>query len=146
MSYWSGRVGRCFWSCIQGDITDADVAAFVGGIQRIGESALPELVVLDITHGINRPNAMHRKRITDAVQVLPNKERIRGHAVVADSSVARGVLTIVNWFVKPVFPERVFENPNAALAWLKEHDATLDEVRVLEDVGETVASFQKLRW
>lgn len=146
MGYWSGRVGLCFWTCIQGEIRDADVEAFVRGIQRIGESSLPELVVLDITHDISRPKPLHRKQITDAIQALPNKERIRGHAVVANSSVARGVLTIVNWFVKPVFPEKVFKHPGMALAWLKQHEVTLDPERVLEDVRLHVEGFDSLRW
>jgi hypothetical protein len=73
VTYWSGRIGRCFWTCIQGEIQDADVEAFVRGIQRIGDSSLSELVVLDITHDINRPKPLHRKRITDAIQALPNK-------------------------------------------------------------------------
>jgi hypothetical protein len=146
VGHWSGRVGRCYWSCVVGRIDEETLNAFVRGIERIGESNLGDLVVLDLAHGIDRPKPLHRQRITEAVQKLPNKAHIRGHAVVANSSVARGVLTVVNWFVKPEFPEKVFRMPELALGWLKQHDSTLDPQRVLDDVRLRVPDYEKLRW
>ena len=145
-SYWSGRVGRCYWSCVVGSVDEQTVDAFVRGIQRIGESHLSELVVLDLANSIDRPKPSDRQRITEAVHAIPNKERIRGHALVANSSVARGVLTIVNWFVKPQFPEKVSRMPELGLGWLKQQDSTLDPERVLEDIRQTVDGYQKLKW
>lgn len=143
--YWSGQVGACYWACVIGPFDDDDIDAFVAGIHRIGESRRPDIAILDITHGIGLPKATARQKIAEAVAAQPNMSRVRAHAVVCDSPVARAVVTTVNWLVTPRWPEATFANPRDAVGWMNEH-TVIDAPAVLADVASKVPRFTSLRW
>ncbi|MFT3776213.1 MAG: hypothetical protein QM820_63525 [Minicystis sp.] len=103
--------------------------------------------MLDLVHGITAPNATQRKAVATAVAEVPRKERILGHAVVTNSAIARGVLIATNWLVtsRP-FPEKVFDEPRAALEWLRSRDPAVSLDAVLATVAKEVPTFTSLRW
>lgn len=146
MGFHSGRVGVCGWCCMVGTLTDADVDGFVGHIQDFGSRLVTGALVLDIAHDISLPTALQRKRIIDAVDSIPSKDRLGGHAVVTNSSVAGGVLKVVNWFVKTSFPEKVFDSPADGIAWLAEMNPRLDVKALREALHANVPGFGALRW
>lgn len=140
-------VGSCQWSCVVGAVDDDIVAQFVDHIGGLSAAPPRGVTVIDLAHGISAPNARQRTAIATAVANVRHKDRILGHAVVTNSAVARGVLTAINWLAtaRP-FPEKVFDAPRPALAWLKERDPELDLAAVLDGVAKEVPSFRSLRW
>lgn len=147
VALYSGRVGTCFWTCAIGAFSDEEADAFAAGIHRMGALTRSEdIVVLDICYDIPLPKPMHRKLIADAVESIPDKSHVIGHALVSNSSVAQGVLTAINWFVKPVFPEKVFRDPDAGLAWLSAQLPSVSPRRVTQAIAQEVPGFDRLRW
>lgn len=145
MALHSGVFSSCSWAVLTGRIQDADVAGFVrhiGGIHVQSGDAL----VIDIAHSVSLPNPMQRKQIVDAVGSIDAKERIVGHAVVTNTAVARGVLQVVNWFVTPVFPEKIFRSPGEAVAWLTTRAPRFDGDGLLRELEQRVPGFAQLRW
>ncbi len=145
-AYWSGQVGSCYWSCVIGPFEDADIEAFVAGIHRIGESRLNDLTILDVTYDIGLPKPTARRQIAEAVAAQPNMHRVRAHAVVCNSPIARAVVTTVNWFVRPQWPEAMFSHPRDATRWMNQHLPSTSEREVLEQIAATVPRFTSLRW
>ncbi len=147
MTLYSGRVGVCFWTCVVGAFNDREAEEFAAGIHRMGTLTRDEdIVVLDICYDLPLPTPMHRKLIADAVEAIPDKSHVMGHALVSNSSVAQGVLTAINWFVKPVFPEKVFGDPQSGVAWLSAQLPSVSPRRVLETIGQAVPGFERMRW
>ncbi len=144
MAFFRGDSGLCRWAFISGRISDRDIDAFVQHIESI--VATRGAVVLEMAHSVTLPTPVQRQRITTAVQALPAKGLLAGHALATNSVAARGVLTAVNWFVPRTFPEKVFGEPRSAVAWLAELSATIDAQRVLTDVAAAVPGFDRLRW
>lgn len=143
--YWSGQVGGCYWACVIGPFDDDDIDAFVAGIHRIGQSRLPEIAILDITYDIGLPKATARQKLAEAVAAQPNMHRVKAHAVVCDSPVARAVVTAINWLVRPKWPETMHSRPRDAVRWINEH-TVVDEVAVMADIASKVPRFGSLRW
>ncbi|MEZ4231044.1 MAG: hypothetical protein R3B89_17850 [Polyangiaceae bacterium] len=130
-----------------GGFSDVDARDFAEGIRRMGALTREnDIVVLDVCYDIPLPKPMHRKLIADAVESIPDKSHVAGHALVSNSTVAQGVLTAINWFVKPDFPEKVFGDPAAALAWLNAQLPSLSPRRVLDAISRDVPEFDRLRW
>ncbi|MGE0788141.1 MAG: hypothetical protein AB7S26_20890 [Sandaracinaceae bacterium] len=146
MTVWCGRVGDCHWKCAIGALTDDDLARFIAGIRDIGESPLEEIHVLDLLHDVTLPSAVQRQRIADAVAGIRGRERIRGHALVANSFVGRAALTAINWLAPPSFPERVLGEPREGGEWLRAQGMKLDVDELLADIKATCPPFAKLSW
>ncbi len=145
MTIHTGSFGDCSWSVITGRLEDRDIGRFVAHIRAIGRSGKPTTVI-DIAHSVSLPNPLQREQIIDAVGSIEHKQLVLGHAVVTNTAVARGVLQVVNWFVPPAFPERVFRSPGEALDWLGRQCPDLDGDGLLADIERTVRSFASLRW
>ncbi|MCA9642366.1 MAG: hypothetical protein KC492_16810 [Myxococcales bacterium] len=147
MALYSGQVGACFWTCVMGAFSDEEAAQFAEGILRLGAlTRSQDIVVLDVCYDIPLPKPMHRKLIADAVEAIPDKSHVVGHALVSNSTVAQGVLTAINWFVKPVFPEKVFRDPSSGVAWLSAQLPSLSPRRILDAMAQDVPGFERLRW
>lgn len=144
MAFFRGDVGVCHWAFVSGRISDDEIDAFVEHVESIAPTG--GAVVLEIAHSITLPTPMQRQRITTAVQALPGKGLLAGHAVATNSVAARGVLTAVNWFVPRNYPEKVFGDPRGAVAWLAECSRGLDAQAVLQQIEDAVPGFRKLRW
>jgi hypothetical protein len=140
----TGIFSSCAWSVLSGRIDDDDVAGFVRHLRGIRPEA-GDTVVLDIAHSVSLPNPMQRKQLVDAVGSIDAKRLILGHAVVTNTAVARGVLQVVNWFVTPVFPEKIFRAPGEAVDWLATRAPHLDRDGLLRDL-ERVPGFARLHW
>ncbi|MCB9587335.1 MAG: hypothetical protein H6718_18185 [Polyangiaceae bacterium] len=147
MAVYSGQVGACFWTCVMGAFSDDEAGQFAEGIRRLGAlTRSQDIVVLDVCYDIPLPKPMHRKLIADAVEAIPDKSHVVGHALVSNSTVAQGVLTAINWFVKPVFPEKVFRDPSSGVAWLSAQLPSLSPRRILDAMAQDVPGFERLRW
>ena len=147
VAVYSGQVGACFWTCVIGAFSDEEAEAFAEGIRRLGElTRSQDVVELDICHDIPLPKPMHRKLLADAVAAIPDTSHVVGHALVSNSTVAQGVMTAINWFVKPAFPEKVFRDPRSGLAWLSAQLPSVNPRRVLDAIVQDVPDFERLRW
>ena len=145
MPFFSGEHGGCAWSLTLGPVVAGDLDQFVAYIARFGRAIRPGYVVLDLVHSIAMPSSLERQRITDALAATPNKELLAGHALVTNSSAARGVLTAINWFVDRPFPERVFAQPAEAARWLATLSPALDSAELLRAVARE-SPLRGLRW
>lgn len=145
MSIHTGSFGDCAWSVVIGPIAEKELAGFVAHIRKIGREGKP-CTVLDIAHSVSLPNPLQREQIIQAVASIEQKHFVRGHAVVTNTAVARGVLQVVNWFVPPQFPERIFRSPGEALDWLSERTPHLDGDGLLSEIERSVQGFASLRW
>jgi hypothetical protein len=145
MTLHTGVFSSCSWSVLTGRIQDEDVAGFVRHIHGI-RAKNADALVIDIAHSVSLPNPMQRKQIVDAVGSIEDKQLILGHAVVTNTAVARGVLQVVNWFVTPVFPEKVFRSPREAAAWLATRAPRFDHDGLLRELERCVPGFERLRW
>lgn len=146
MTVHAGIHGVCHWCVAQGQLTDADVERFEAHVRMIAGSLQSGRVVLEIVHSVSLPNPMQRKRLVEAVQSVPSRHLLRGHAVVTNTAIARGVLQVVNWFVAPDFPESVFSNPGDGVAWLVEQSSDVDGAALIAHIAENTPGFEQLRW
>lgn len=148
MPFYAGEVGQlCRWSVLIGKYSDHDIEGFLANIEAIGAATTPGYVVLDIVHGISMPTPLQRQRVAEAVDAAAKRTRVlTAHALATNSTAARGVLTVVNWFVKRSFEEKVFGAPRDAVAWLRTCSHKVDPEAVLADIARNVPGFGGLRW
>ncbi len=141
----AGESGLCRWMCGSGTIAPGDVDGFVAHIRATRPRR--GLVMIDFVHSISTPSAADRRLIAEAVrEVLSSSPDIAGHALVSNSSVARGVMTAINWMAKTPFPESTFATPALGLAWAAQLSPTIDPGAILADLHEQVPGFASLRW
>jgi hypothetical protein len=63
-----------------------------------------------------------------------------------NTTIGRGLLTAINWVVRPPFKEQVFAEPSAAMRWLKERNPALDVEALTRDLQRAHPGFNALRW
>src|SRR5262249_48964677 len=65
--------------------------------------------------------AVQRKRVSEFTKENPAglAEAVIAAAIVSDSAVVRGLITAINWFAPPPFPQRIFAHRSEAEAWLR---------------------------
>jgi hypothetical protein len=146
MSFHGGALGSCRWSCLVGDLTPQDEADFLQHLRSMIGSVVPGMVVLDITHDMPMPSAVQRKKITDILGSRRDLHIIGGHAFVSNSPMGRGLLTAINWVIRPPFEESVFSRPVDAIAWLAQRNRTVDGASVLQSITRAFPGFEQLRW
>jgi hypothetical protein len=73
--------------------------------------------------------AVQRKRVSEFTKI--NTERLAevvvAAAIVSESAAVRGLITAINWFAAPPFPQRIFARRNEAEGWLG--DRLAEDVR-----------------
>lgn len=106
----------------------------------------PRQLVLDITHEMPMPTAVQRRRIVEVLSSVPDLSFIAGHALVVTSTVGRGLLTAINWVVRPGFDEKVFSNPQEALPWLVQRNSAFDPDRFMQTLRAAVPELDTLQW
>ena len=103
-----------------GEITDAELeqwlAKCVAGWDRGRQ------VALHLGMRASGLSSLQRKRMSEFAKT---NERtlarvIIATAIVADSPMVRGVITAINWFAPPPYPQRVFSRRAEAETWLRE--------------------------
>ena len=146
MSFVSGRSGPCEWALIQGDLDDTSTDQFVTHLRDVATRIQPGQVVLDITRNVSMPSPVQRKRIVDVLQSSSKLDVVAGHALVISSTLGRGLMTAINWVVRPPFEERICANPVEALEWLKSLNPALEPANVLASIERASPGFARLTW
>lgn len=133
---------------IVGAIDDATFERLVAHMKAIGENGQRDEVVLTALNDAPMPSVARRRRLTETITAAQAKGGyiFAGHAVVTNNSVTRGLLTALNWVVKPKYDERVFKAPPPALEWLTTRCPTLQPSAVLADLARANPEFGFLRW
>jgi hypothetical protein len=116
---WVGAHGGVCWAYFHGDFSADEFQRYVEKVQA--SMAQPSFAgaMLTVAHSPKMPSATQRKQLTDLV-TTGAAEKLKRHAIVSDSVVARGVVTAMNWVARKPFEERIFATPEAAIAWLRE--------------------------
>ena len=146
MSLVTGTSGVCEWAFVQGALDDATTDLFVAHLAGVAERIEQGHVVLDITRDVGMPSPVQRRRIMQALQAAPKLDLVAGHALVINSTLGRGLLTAINWAVRPPFEEKICASPEEALSWLTSRNPKVDGARVLADVERAVPGFAALSW
>lgn len=146
MSVVTGRTGACAWSVVQGNITEAKVALFTAYLRDVADKIVPGQVVLDIVQDVPMPTPVQRRQIVDTLNGSPKLELVAGHALVINSMMGRGLLTAINWIVKPPFEEKLFADPMEALRWLQSRNDELCADDILSDIRSAVPEFDQFTW
>lgn len=117
-------------------------------MQAMGVEGRRAEVVLTVLNGAPMPSVTRRRRLTETISSAQANGGylFAGHAVVTNNSVTRGLLTALNWVVKPKYDERVFKAPAPALEWLTPRCPALQPSAVVADLNRANPEFDFLRW
>lgn len=87
-------------------------------LEHTFERREPFVLLLDSRYE-ERPDALRRQILADAMQrgMKDRPGKLRGVAVVLSSRLQQGVLTAVNWMVRPPYPMSVFSDLVKAKRW-----------------------------
>jgi len=129
MPFWSGRVGNCLWSYAHDKASTSDWESYLAAHRRALTTAPRPTTMLTVVYQASPPNAGERKMLADMVR--GSADAILAHAMVADTAIARGVLTALDWLVKKPFKESVFSDVREGVRWLT---TFTPELRVTEIV------------
>ena len=129
-----------------GRFSDEDVEGFLSHLREAVANLGPGELILDVTHDVPMPTPVQRRRITEIIGKAPNTHLLAGHALVVNSPVGRGALTAINWVVRPKFEEKIFGNPQDAVAWLAQRNPALDGAALLRELARAVPELATLRW
>lgn len=143
---YTGDAGPCAWSFIRGELDDETVGRFLEYLRNLAKHAVPGQLVIDLCYDVPMPTPVQRKRIVEVLQSSPKLDLVAGHAFVINSTIGRGLLTAINWVVRPPFEEKVFTQPREAMDWLEERNATFDRKRLLTSIYDACPSFASLDW
>lgn len=146
MTLYSGDAGPCAWSLIHGDLDEPTIEAFLTYLRGLAQHAVPGQLVLDMCFDIPMPTPVQRRRIVEVLQSSPKLELVAGHALVINSTIGRGLITAINWVVRPPFEEKLFSRPEQAFEWLAERNPSFDGDRLLRSVRAAHPDFDRLRW
>lgn len=146
MAIYTGETGPCRWSLIHGDIGEAELTGFLAYLRDLAANVRNKQLVLDMTFETPMPNAVQRRQITEILQSSPDLHIVAGHALVMTTTLGRGLLTAINWVVRPPFAEQVFSEPEAAMSWLHSRNGALEVGALRRDIRRACPEFDKLRW
>ena len=146
MAFYRGKVGPCFWAMVIGELDDATVGVFVENLTAVVDTITQGEVVLDVLFDVPMPSPVQRRKIVTALRGAAALEVTSGHALAINSPIGRGLLTAINWTVRPPYPEKIFSRPADAAAWLHELEPAVDPEAVLTDMGRVAPEFRVLRW
>ncbi len=77
------------------------------------------VVLVDARQGQSM-DARARKRVAQRLEAIAQEGEVVATAFIASSSLARGVITALNWLFTPPFPSKVFTGSAAGEAWARE--------------------------
>ena len=118
MSYWSGRVGPCWWSYFEGQITQSDWNSFLHFSRQSYTIASAGDVILTVPFRATAPPLAMRRQLGSLIDETANTNPITHHAFATDSSLVLMVNTAINWLSTKPYRERTFIRPTDALRWL----------------------------
>lgn len=146
MTVYSGHVGPCAWSVVQGALDDETIEGFLSYLRGVADDAAPGQLVLDMCHDLPMPTPVQRRRIIEVLNGSKKLDLVAGHALVVNSTIGRGLLTAINWVVTPRFEEKLFARPDQAFEWLAERNPAFDADALLAAVRAAHPGFDQLRW
>ena len=146
MPVFTGESGPCRWALIQGELDETSVAAFIAHLRGLTEDVRPRQLVLDVLHDVPMPTALQRRQIVEVLQSSDKLDLVAGHALVNNAAIGRGVLTAINWLVRPPFDEKVFSSLDDAALWLQERNPALDPAALAASIRRAYPGFDRLRW
>jgi hypothetical protein len=132
-------------------VTDGQMREYLER-HRLVESERAEdyVLVLDLRF-TGRLTPGQREMLTDGMKTDASETWCRGLAMIFESRMLRGVLSMIFWVRKPPYPSKVFATPAEAFPWAKETlsayrrdkpyvffvqcDATRDRARAQESVA-----------
>lgn len=141
-----GEHQRCHWHVLIGATTEADWDRYIASLRSTVPLLQPGDVLLDIWHDTGRASPQQRQQFTTWFQQTPEIEHVRAHAVVTNSVISRGLLTAVNWVVRPPFAERAFSTPVEGLMWLQRLRADLDVFQLAQPILAAAPLLATLPW
>lgn len=103
-------------------------------------------LVVDFLHDVPMPTPLQRRRLVDVLKSSDKLHLVAGHALVVNSTFGRGLLTAINWVVRPPFEEQLFAAPEPALRWLEQQNPAFDSRQLLQDVRRASPEFKSLKW
>lgn len=136
----------CHWALVRGGFDDDAASTFIAHLRHMSANVQEGQLVLDLLHDIPMPTALQRRQIVEVLQRSDRLHLVRGHALVSNAAIGRGVLTAVNWVLRPPFEEKVFSKPDDAMGWLKERNSAFDSVALTASIRRAFADFERLRW
>lgn len=142
----SGMHQRCHWHVLVGPAHGDEWEQYFASLRATVGHLEPGDLLLDIWHDTGRASAPERQRFTTWFAQTKEIERVRGHAFVTNSAVSRGLLTAVNWVVKPSFAERACSTPTEGLSWLHKLRTDLDIEALTRSIREAAPVLTTLRW
>lgn len=142
----TGSVGPCRWSLVQGNFGEEETTGFYAYLREMVRTVRPQQLVLDIAYDTPMPSPLQRRQIIEILSSSPDLGLVAGHALVMNTTLGRGLLTAINWVVRPPFEEQVFSEPSAAMRWLKERNPALDLEALRRDILRACPGFDALRW
>jgi hypothetical protein len=141
-----GMQQRCHWHVLVGAAHHDDWERYFSSLcAMVAHLELGDLL-LDIWHDTGRPSPPQRQQFTTWFGQTKEVERVRGHAFVTNSAVSRGLLTAVNWVVKPPFNERACSSPTEGLSWLRQLRTDLDPEALSASMSSSAPLLTTLRW
>ena len=107
-------------------VSDEQMAEFLGRHRALERQRAQDYVIVLDLRNTGKLTPGQRELLTEGMAGDESETWLRGLAMVFESRVLRGVLSMIFWVRKPPYPTRVFATPMEALPWARE---TLDHFR-----------------
>lgn len=134
----NGSNDACWWHYTCGAVDEQGWDEYLVHIRNFAVATSHAGLLLTIAYRSPGPNAEQRKKLAALLNEYDSKHIVKAHAFVTDSMVARGALTALGWLTPRPFPERVFKNPPAALAWLHSVEPRCDPDEPWQEITAAV--------
>lgn len=115
---------------MRGPVTDEEIRAYMDAVFALCRKRERVYAVVLVDEG-SFPNAAQRRIVASAITDHPElTDRIVAIAYVVPklSSVARGILTAINWLVRKSWEETVTVSAVEAVPWLRERGAAAPDL------------------
>lgn len=114
---WFGVHDHGLWVFFNGQFSHEDVQrllTFLGEkIPELGPGAL----MFSFANSPRMFNAEERQALVELVR-SGGLQALKRNAIVTNNSIARGILTAMNWIIAKPYDEKIFADPAAAIDWL----------------------------
>lgn len=103
------------------DPSDADLDAHAEALVAWSYGTPVDKGVVVVLRSALGGSATQRRKLAALEKRLVEHDRkhVRACGIVAPNALTRGLVTAVFWVAPPVYPYRLFEHPEPALAWVR---------------------------
>lgn len=101
--------------------SDAELDAHIEALESWSYAHSTDIGVVVILHSALSGSATQRRKLAALEKRLEehDREHVKACAIVAPNALTRGLVTAVFWIAPPVYPYRLFEQAEPALAWVR---------------------------